>query len=263
MEGDIVCGILAATYGQYQTATFSTWRKESLNTWRKEGNGPGAFTSEIDLDPWSWTVAPTLGGAAFDVSKNSDKGPRITGIRVVPPSFDVHSYNQMRSENTTGKTEGDSRKNIAVDYYRATHKNERKPHPEAEKKEARELRRLRQAEIERVTAEKYKKVFDERKNDDEKHDQETSAGSELRPSRTPVNFGLISVIRNTIPMFEGKGGGKGAAVPSRPLSPVKEAKIPKEDKPTKVKAPPENIKPTKEEKPPKDEMKNDPKKPSK
>ena len=222
MEGDIICGILAATYGNFLTATFSTWRKSDLRTWRKEGNGPSAFTSEIDLDPWSWTVAPTLGGAAFEINKKGNA--RITGIRVVPPSFDVHAYNTMRSEHINENSEGRDVKKISQEYYRDAHKMEtrdRGRHSEEDKKQARDLRRAKQAEMEARTAEKYKQVLEARKTsdkkDDENKDQTVPSGSEMRPSTAPVNFGLLSVVRNTIPFID-KGAGKGG--PPRPLSPL-------------------------------------------
>ena len=243
MEGDIVCGILAATYGNFLTVTFSTWRKSDLRTWRKEGNGPSAYTSEIDLDPWSWTVAPTLGGAAFEINKKGNA--RITGIRVVPPSFDVHAYNTMRSEYIKENSEGRDVKKISQEYYRDAHKIEktdRGRHSEEDKKQARDLRRAKQAEMEARTAEKYKQAFEARKTSDKK-DEETKdetipPGTEMRPSTAPVNFGLLSVVRNTIPFIE-KGTGKGG--PQRPLSPVKEVK------PPLVKAP--WVKPTENENP--------------
>ena len=220
MEGDIACGILTATYGDYITATFGTWRKETLRTWRQEGAGPPAYTYEIDLDPWSWTVAPTLGGAAFAIHKKTD-GPRITGIRVVPPSFDVHAYNQMRS-NESKPTSGDTAKKIAQDHYRQTNKTSRERHPEEEKQKARDERKRKQAEMEAKTSERYKDVFASRKTEPQTYE----AGSEIRPSHAPVNFGMLSVMRNTIPIFD-KGSGKGDS--GRPLSPVKEGKKTSED----------------------------------
>ena len=273
MEGDVVCGILTATYGEFLTATFGTWGKENLHTWRKEGAGPPAYTYEIDLDPWSWTVAPTLGGAAFAIHKKTE-GPRITGIRAVPPSFDVHAYNQMRSDDTKPST-GESAKQISQDFYRQVNKPSRERHPEDEKQKARDERRQKQAEIEAKTSERYKEVFATRKTSDDL-DGYNAAGSharpsESRPSHTPVNFGMISVVRQTVPIFE-KGAGKGKP-PAAPLSPVKEEKkgddkppeeVPSKQTTAKFKHPPvmHEEKETKKEGKKKVEVKKDESKPS-
>ena len=94
MEGDVVCGIFLATYGEFATSTFDTWRRSNLRDWTSEGMGPEPFTYEVDLDPRSWGAAPALGGSDCDVNP---KGSRITGIRVLPPSGDVHAYKTKRA----------------------------------------------------------------------------------------------------------------------------------------------------------------------
>ena len=245
----MICGVLTATYGSFLTATFATWRRDSLRVWREEGLGPVPYTSEIDLDPWSWSVAPTLGGSGFDIAK---KAPRITGVRVVPPSFDVHAYNLMRSQarEEGDETTSDNPRKISQDHYRAQ-KPPRERHSEEEKQQARDERRKKQAELEAKTSERYKAVFATRKEPTEaEKEQKKSEHSDLRPSTSPVNFGMISVLRNTIPMLQ-KGGGKG--IPASPLPPVKEVK---EEVEKKFKAPPAVLttdKPPKTtEKPPKE-----------
>ena len=104
MAGDAACWIPAATYGDRPAATFDTWRKETLAAWRTDGAGPTVYTSGVDIDPLSCSVAPALGEFVFDIRQEPDQ-PRIAGIRATPHSFDVHDYQVKRSPNRPTKAE--------------------------------------------------------------------------------------------------------------------------------------------------------------
>ena len=90
-EGTPIFGILLPTFGGYLRATFSTWEVGTLSQWSSEGLGPAVFTSDVDLDPWSWAPLPALGAHGFFTKKTS---PRITGLRVKHPILAVRQYGE-------------------------------------------------------------------------------------------------------------------------------------------------------------------------
>ena len=64
-EGTPIFGISLPTFGDFAIATFDTWEVGTLSHWRTEGIGQESFTSDVDLDPWSWATLPSLGASGF------------------------------------------------------------------------------------------------------------------------------------------------------------------------------------------------------
>ena len=95
-EGTPTFGITLPTFGGYLGATFSTREVGALPQWRPEGLGPAVFTSDVDLDPWSWAPLPALGASGFFTKKTS---PRITGLRLKPPILEVRQYSDKATRN--------------------------------------------------------------------------------------------------------------------------------------------------------------------
>ena len=99
LEGTVVEGILTATYGKHMAATFGSILKSSVGEWRANGAGPSCVAEDLDLDPWSWSPLPALGGSGF---ANKKENIRITGVRVKPPPMEVYQYH-LRNEDERKK----------------------------------------------------------------------------------------------------------------------------------------------------------------
>ena len=148
LEGTIAEGILTATYGSHLTATFGSLIKSSISEWRLNGAGPPFCAEDNDLDPWSWSPLPILGGSGFAVKKEN---LRITGVRIAPPTTEVHQYHLLKEvkkkkeecEPSSGSKREPSKCKLAEDVYNGV----RKAHSEAVEEE--EARNLRMAERER------------------------------------------------------------------------------------------------------------------
>ena len=156
------------------------------------------FTHEVDLDPWSWSVAPSIGGCAFDVSPQN--GDRVTGIRALPPSIDVHEYKEQRG-GTINVPSAAERK-VARDVYRESNRpsDSRRKLSDDEKDEARAERRALREKKEKETKEKYARVFAER---DAKLTAELDASEPPNPKPPahppprpkPIDFGMLATLR--------------------------------------------------------------------
>ena len=184
MEGDAVCGILSATYGNHVTETFDTWRDTALAQWNSEGMGPRALTHEVDSGPRSWPVALSIGGCVFDV--NPQNGDRVAGIRAPPHSIDVYAYKEQRGE--TVSVPSTAARKVARDFYQESNSggptNSRRKLPDAEKETDRaELRPLQGKKGEETNG-KYARVLAER---DARltSDAKVSGSSSPSPSAAP------------------------------------------------------------------------------
>ena len=170
LEGTIVEGILTATYGTHLTATFGSLIKSSVSEWRLNGAGPPFCAEDTDLDPWSWSPLPTLGGSGFATRKEN---LRITGVRIAPPDVEVFQYHLRKEEGKRSQKECEpssssgripSKSKLAESVYTGV----RRAHSEAVKTEARNLRRAererneKQERYTRENEERYLRVFRER-----------------------------------------------------------------------------------------------------
>ena len=95
-EGTPIFGILWPTFGGYTRATCATWEKGTIAGWRSEGLCPSVFTSDVGMGPWSRAPLPSIGASGFFTKKTS---PRITGLRIKPPTLEVREYNDKMSKN--------------------------------------------------------------------------------------------------------------------------------------------------------------------
>ena len=195
MEGSVVEGILVATFGDHLTATFGSFVKSSIAEWRQEGAGPPFVAEDRDLDPWSWSPLPVLGGSGFATRKEN---PRITGARLKPPYLEVHEYHQRKEEMKKEKRDTDpssndtkppkSRSQLAAETYVGL----RKAHKEEEKTMARNLRKAERerlsnlAEQQYVIGEKYAQVFREREENIRKF-REVKTSSNDESTKPPID----------------------------------------------------------------------------
>ena len=105
--------------------------------------GTAIRPSHIDMDPWSWSPLPTLGGSGYYVKVVNKT--RITGLRLAPPRRDVGAFNSERREaketNNPGKPSEPTRRAFAEHTYRDNRKHSPRVRvPSAERDQARALR---------------------------------------------------------------------------------------------------------------------------
>ena len=93
--------------------------------------------NDIDYDPWSWGVAPGLGGAGFVIHSNK---PRIAGVRLKPPPQDARRYFETRSPPDAPSGSIHSERFPANRIYADIRRN-RPAHTERDRVAAREERR--------------------------------------------------------------------------------------------------------------------------
>ena len=100
-DGNPIFGILIPTIGDFPNATFATWEVGALPQRLADGIGPSLFTSDGDLDQWSWAPLPSLGASGFFAKKNP---PLTTCLRIKPPLLEVREYNSRFPGNVCEPT---------------------------------------------------------------------------------------------------------------------------------------------------------------
>ena len=103
----------------------------------------------MDLDQWSWSSLPTLGGSGFYA--NAQK-IRITGLRLAPPTLEVDAYilEKLTADETLNPSKPPIlRRDFAGNTYRLERSKERRRHSSKVRGAARELRRLERERLER------------------------------------------------------------------------------------------------------------------
>ena len=79
--GDLVTGILVASYGGFMTAVLDTWKKTDRDEWKMlAAHPPPDPMTDIDLNWWTIEGLADLGGNAFHFAGDAE----ITGVRVNP-----------------------------------------------------------------------------------------------------------------------------------------------------------------------------------
>ena len=95
LAGDLVTGVLTATYGGYMAAILETWRLTTPDEWRMCGPlPPPCPRTEIDINQATVDGLPVLGGMGFYY----EGGARILGVRMAPPPQDPHLYHFEKKE---------------------------------------------------------------------------------------------------------------------------------------------------------------------
>ena len=93
--GDLITGILVATYGGTMTASLDTWRVTNAEEWFSlAAHGPPNPATDFDLNWWTIEGIPDLGGNAFHYTGEAE----LTGARVKPPPLDPHQFHAMKRE---------------------------------------------------------------------------------------------------------------------------------------------------------------------
>ena len=91
--GDLVAGILTASYGGHMTAILETWKVTDRNEWKMlAAHPPPDPMTDIDLNWWTIEGLADLGGNAFHYAGEAE----ITGVRVKPPPLGPFEFHQTK-----------------------------------------------------------------------------------------------------------------------------------------------------------------------
>ena len=100
MLGDCVTGVIAASYGGFMTAVLDTWRPTSIEEWSLLSPLPYPdVLTDFDTNRWTVDAIPDLGGNAYYYTGD----PIITGVRLVAPPKDPHTFHTDRKAEKEGK----------------------------------------------------------------------------------------------------------------------------------------------------------------
>ena len=95
LAGDLVTGVLTATYGGYMAAILESWRLATPDEWRMCSPFPASCPlADIDFNQATLGGLPVLGGMGFYYEKEA----RISGVRMAPPPKDPHLFHLTRKE---------------------------------------------------------------------------------------------------------------------------------------------------------------------
>ena len=95
LAGDLVTGILTASYGGYQTAILETWKLTTPEEWRLMSPAPPPCPmSDLDFNEATVEGLPVLGGSGFHYEGEA----RILGVRLAPPPQDPHLFHLDRKK---------------------------------------------------------------------------------------------------------------------------------------------------------------------
>ena len=79
--GDLVTGIATATFGGHLTCQLESWRRCPDEEWTYGSQSRIPDGSERDLDHWTWSSLPALGGSGFVVNMRNGY---VVGARLAP-----------------------------------------------------------------------------------------------------------------------------------------------------------------------------------
>ena len=161
---------------------------------------PSPYTYEVDIGHRPWAVAPAMEGRAFDVTPDS---ARITGVRALPPSFDVHAYKERRSEKREAETSATPARNVARDFRRDSTNDSNTVARGRQSEGGKNVERKgRRRKLESETRAKHLRVFEARMarghsvspSDDVPPDDDPS-DKPPPPLRPAADFGMLAVAR--------------------------------------------------------------------
>ena len=99
--GDLVTGIATATFGGHLTCQLESWRRCPDEEWTYGSQSRIPDGSERDLDHWTWSSLPALGGSGFVVNMRNGY---VVGARLAPPPLGPRDFHADRQEGASNVT---------------------------------------------------------------------------------------------------------------------------------------------------------------